>query len=238
MIRTFGALVKVNPGFAQPNTLQTFRVYVPETQIPETQHERVIRTGAGNLGEYSLDPGCVVCCCDQRSRWTELGYIDPVFVRGRIYKEDEIPPARRFKFVSPGLFATMGIPLIAGRDLTWSETYEKRPTAIVSENLAREYWHDPANALGKQIRVTTADDWREIVGVVGNIHDEGINKPESSAVYWPLIQDRFEGEQEFLLREVAIVVRSPRAGSASLVKDIQRAVWSVDSEIRWPIRPP
>jgi predicted permease len=160
-----------------------------------------------------------------------IGYIDPIFARDRTYKENEMPPVRRFKFVSPGFFATMGMPLIVGRDLTWSETYEKRPVAVVSENFAREYWHDPVSALGKQIRATATDDWREIVGVVGNVHDDGVDKPESSAVYWPLIQDRFDGEQEFIRREVAFVVRSPRAGSVSLVKEIQRAVWSIDSEM-------
>jgi predicted permease len=159
------------------------------------------------------------------------GYIDPVFARDRTYKEAEMPPPRRFEFVSPGFFATMGMPLIAGRDLTWSDTYEKRTVAIVSENLAREYWHDPVNALGKQIRASSADDWRDIVGVVGNVHDEGVEKPESSSVYWPLIQDRFDGEEQFLQRNVAFVLRSPRAGSASLVKDIQRVVWSLNSEI-------
>jgi putative ABC transport system permease protein len=66
---------------------------------------------------------------------------------------------------------------------------------------------------------------------VGNIHDEGLDRPESSAIYWPRIQDRFDGEREFLLRDVAFVVRSPRAGSASLVKELQRAVWSIDSEM-------
>jgi predicted lysophospholipase L1 biosynthesis ABC-type transport system permease subunit len=75
------------------------------------------------------------------------------------------------------------------------------------------------------------DDWREIVGVVGNIHDEGLSEPESSAIYWPPMQDRFDGMQEFLLRDVAFVVRSPRAGSASLVKELQRAVWAIDSEM-------
>ncbi|MFZ1142459.1 MAG: ABC transporter permease [Candidatus Sulfotelmatobacter sp.] len=231
MIRTFGALVKVNPGFAQPNALQTFRVYVPETQVPDTQHERLIRMEQEILEKLASIPSVSSVAVTNSVPMDGIGYIDPVFVRDRIYKEDDIPPVRRFKFVSPGFFATMGIPLIAGRDLTWSDTYEKRPTAIVSENLAREYWHDPATALGKQIRVTTTDDWREIVGVVGNIHDEGIDKPESSAVYWPLIQDRFESEQEFVRREVAFVVRSPRAGSASFVKDIQRAVWSINSEV-------
>jgi len=231
MIRTFRALVKVNPGFVQPDALQTFRIYVPETQIPDTQHERVIRLDQEMLEKLASIPSVSSVAVTNSVPMDGIGYIDPVFARDRTYSEGEVPPVRRFKFVSPGFFATMRMPLIAGRDLTWSDTYDKRPVAIVSENLAREYWRDPASALGKQIRATTADDWREIVGVVGNIHDEGADKPESSAVYWPLIQDRFEGEQEFLRREVAFVVRSPRAGSASLVKEIQHAVWSIDSEM-------
>lgn len=47
----------------------------------------------------------------------------------------------------------------------------------------------------------------------------------------PRIEDRFQGQQEYLVRDVAFVVRSPRAGSASLVKELQRAVWSINSEM-------
>lgn len=231
MIRTFRALVNVNPGFAQPSTLETFRVYVTETQIPDTQKERVVRREQEILEKLASIPSVSSVAITNSVPMDGNGYIDPIFARDRTYRDGDLPPVRRFKFISPGFFSTMGMTLIAGRDLTWSDSYEKRPLAVVSENLAREYWHDPAGALGKQIRVTTADDWREIVGVVGNVHDEGVDKPVSSAVYWPLIQDRFESEQEFIRREVAFVVRSPRAGSASLVKEIQRAVWSIDSEM-------
>ena len=231
MIRTFRALVNVNPGFAQPGSLETFQVYVSKTQIPDTQREHVIRLEQEVLEKLTSIPGVSSVGVTDSVPMDGGGYIDPIFVRDRSYKEGEIPPVRRFKFVSPGLFATMGTPLIAGRDLTWSDTYEKRPVAVISENFAREYWHDPAAALGKQIRSAAVDDWREIVGVVGNIHDEGADKPESSVVYWPLIQDRFDGEPELVQRHVAFVVRSPRAGSASLVNEIQRAVWSIDSEM-------
>lgn len=167
--------------------LGAFRAYVPETQIPDKQHERVIRLQEEILEKIASIPSVSSVAVSNSVPMDGSGYIDPVFARDRTYKEDEMPPVRRFKFVSPGFFHTMGMPLIAGRDLTWNDTYEKRPIAIVSENLAREYWHDPSGALGKQIRATTADDWREIVGVVGNIHDEGVDKPESSAIYWPLI---------------------------------------------------
>jgi len=231
MIRTFRALVGVNPGFAQPGTLETFHVYVPRAQIPDTQLDRVVRLEQEILNNIASVPGVSSVALTSEVPMDGNHYVDPIFVRDRTYKEGEIPPSRRFKFVSPGFFTAMGMPLIAGRDLTWSETYDKRPVAVVSENLAREYWNDPASALGKQIRATSADDWREIIGVVGNIHDEGIDKPGAAAIYWPLIQDRFDGEQQFLHRDVAYVVRSPRAGSASLVKELQHAVWSADSEM-------
>lgn len=231
MIRTFRALVHVNPGFAQPSTLETFHVYVPRAQIPDTQLDRVVRLEQQILENIAAVPSVSSVAITTEVPMDGKDWVDPLFVRDRTYKQGEIPPSRRFKFVSPGLFTAMGMPLIAGRDLTWSETYEKRPVAIVSENLAREYWRDPVSALGKQIRATSADDWREIIGVVGNIHDAGLDKPESSAIYWPRIEDRFDGEQKFLVRDVAFVVRSPRAGSASLVRELQRAVWSIDSEM-------
>src|SRR5205823_3431732 len=77
---------------------------------------------------------------------------------------------RRFEFVSPGLFRALGVPQVAGRDLTWEDLYGKRTVALVSESLARAEWGSPAAALGRRVRVSPDDPWREIVGVVGDIH--------------------------------------------------------------------
>jgi hypothetical protein len=74
------------------------------------------------------------------------GWHDPVFVKGHDYGEGEMPPLRLFKFVSPGFRETMRMPLIAGRDITWDDTYKKLPVALISENVAREMWKDPASA--------------------------------------------------------------------------------------------
>jgi len=138
---------------------------------------------------------------------------------------------RRFKYIGPGFFSTLGTPMIAGRDITWADTYQKLPVAIVSENFAREYWHDPNNALGKRVRVGFNDDWREIVGVAGNIYDDGVNMAAPTSVYWPVMMDRFEGQKELLRRGIAFAIRSPRAGSQSFLKEVRQAVWSVDSNI-------
>ena len=84
---------------------------------------------------------------------------------------------------------------------------------------------------GKQIRVGTTDDWREIIGVARDVHDDGVNNPAPPTVYWPVFQDRFEGQKETVRRNVAFVIRSPRAGSAAFMKEVQQMVWSVDSDL-------
>jgi predicted permease len=156
---------------------------------------------------------------------------DVVFAQDHMYGEGELPPIRRFKFVSPGFFATLGTQILAGRDLTWTDTYQKRPVAIISENFARQYWRDPQDALGKRIRPGNIDDWREIVGVVQDVHDDGVDKPAPSSVYWPVMMDHFEGEKQTLRRSLAFVMRSPRAGSRTFMNEVQERVWSVDAEV-------
>jgi putative ABC transport system permease protein len=120
MIRTFRALVNVNPGFAQTGTIETFHVYVPRAQIPDTQFERVVRLEQQILENIASVPSVSSVAITSEVPMDGNSYVDPIFVRDRTYKEGEIPPWRRFKFVSPGLFTAMGMPLIAGRDLTWS----------------------------------------------------------------------------------------------------------------------
>jgi hypothetical protein len=103
--------------------------------------------------------------------------------------------------------------------------------ALVSQNFAREYWQGESNALGKQVRVGNNDAWREVIGVVGDIYDDGVNMPAPVAAYWPVMMDRFEGQKEALRRDIAYVIRSPRAGSQGLMKEIQQAVWSTNSNL-------
>ncbi len=126
-----------------------------------------------------------------------------------LYSEGQFPPLRRFAFVIPGFFSTAGTPLVAGRDFTWNEVYEKLPVAIISENFAREYWDSPANALGKRIRVASTDDWREIVGVAANVYGDGVNKTPPSMCYWPPLLQRFEGQAQRVENYTAFGIRSP-----------------------------
>ncbi len=231
MIRTFRAMMRVPPGFRAPESVQTVRFYVPETQIPDSEGERLVRMDQAILDKISTIPGVTSASFSTSIPMDNRSSQDPVMARDRVYKEGQLPPLRRFKFITPGLFGTMETTLVAGRDLTWTEIYKKIPVAIVSENFAREYWQTPLNAVGKQIRVGNTDDWREIVGVAADIHDDGVNKPAPTSVYWPLIGERFEGQKDFFRRDAALVIRSPRAGSEALTREIQQAVWSADPNL-------
>jgi predicted permease len=231
MIRTFRALMHVPPGFASPDTVQTIRLYVPETQVPDSQRERLVRMEQAMLNKVAAIPGVSAVSFSSSIPMDGNSSSDILVAQDRTYKEGELPPIRRFKFISPGFFAALGAPMVAGRDLTWTDIYQKIPVAIISENFAREYWHNAASALGKRIRVGNTDDWREIIGVAGDTHDDGVNKPPPTSVYWPIMMDRFEGQKEMLNRGIALAIRSPRAGSEAFMKEIQQAVWSLDPEL-------
>ncbi len=231
MIRTFQALMHVNPGFTAPESLETFRFYIPETQIPDTQPERVVHMQQEILDKLAAIPGVQSVSFSNEIPMDGYDSNDLLYAQDHVYGEGEIPPIRRFKFISPGFFSTLGTHLVSGRDMTWDDIYGKRPVAIISEAFAREYWHSAEGALGKKIRVASIDDWREIVGVAQDIHDDGVDQPAPSAVYWPVMRDNLEGQKHDVQRSVAFVLRSPRAGSQAFMKEVQEQVWSVNPNV-------
>ncbi len=231
MIRTFVALMHVSPGFVEPAAVETFRFVIPEAQIPDTQREKVVHMEQDILDKLAAIPGVSSVSFSSAIPMDGNDSNDLLYAQDHVYKDGEIPPIRRFVNISPGFFATLGTRIVAGRDLTWTDTYDKRPVAIISENFAREYWHDAGNALGKRVRVGSTDDWREIIGVVQDVHYDGVDKPAPTTVYWPVMGDNFEGEKQMLRRWIAFAIRSPRAGSQAFISEVQQRVWAVDAEV-------
>jgi len=229
MIRTFRALTSVNPGFVSPAALQTFRISIVTAQAKED--EKVVRMEEEISHRLAAIPGVSSVGISSKLPMTGGGWTDPVFLEDHTYAEGQLPPLRRFKFVSPGFLGTLGARLVAGREITWNDTYQRIHVAMVSENMAREYWHDPSSALGKRIRVSSKDDWREIIGVVGDVYDDGVSKPASTSVYWPLMMDHFESDDSMSMRDVAFVLRTSRTGSESFLNEIRQAVWSVNPNL-------
>jgi predicted permease len=221
MIRTFRALLHVQPGFTAPAEVQTFHVHIPEATVKAP--EQVIRIDQAILQKIEALPGISSADISGAVPMDAGAESDPLYVKDHML-EGQLQPARMFFWVSPSFFRTMGTPIVAGRDITWNEALNNRPVAIVSESLAREYWHNPADALGKQIG-RSPEDWRQIVGVVGNVYSDGTSQKAPATVYWPITD-----AQGFVLNPV-FAIRTPRAGSESFMNEVRRAVGSVDPDL-------
>jgi predicted permease len=150
---------------------------------------------------------------------------NPIEVEGVPIPERSL--LRRFKSFAPGYFETMGIRLVAGRSITWSEIHGRRPVIVISEPLAREIWGDPTRALGKRVRVCCGWDtaWREIVGVTGAERDDGLAQPPTAIVYWPMLNERYRW------RTMAYAVRSSRVGTPGFLRELDQAVWAVNPNL-------
>jgi putative ABC transport system permease protein len=226
MIRTFQTLRNVQPGFTRPEEVQTLRFSIPGTQVKDPI--QVVRMQQNILDKIAAIPGVSSVGFTTKLPLDGNGWHDPIYAQDHVYAETQIPPLRSFKVISPGLVKAMGNTMIAGRDITWTDVYEKRPVALVSENLARELWHDPAAALGKRVRQDGKSAWREVIGVVNDERDDGVNQKAPATVLWPNMMENFSGDQTFVQRNVSVVIRSARTGSRGFVEEVSRAVWSVN----------
>jgi predicted permease len=229
MIRTFQTLRQVQPGFRDPAQVQTLRIYIPDTQVKDPV--RAIRMEQAIQDKLAAVPGVDSAAYGNSVPTDGNNSTDLLYAEDRVYSEGPLPPLRRFKFVAPGFFNTIGTPLVAGRDYTWTDIYEERKYVIVSENLAREMWRIPAAALGKRIREGMKDDWREIIGVAGDVHHDGADQKVPTVVYWPVLMEKFWGNDTFVQRGVVYAIRSSRAGSQSFVEQVRQAVWSINSDL-------
>lgn len=226
MIRTFLALRSVQPGFAGPEHVQLVRLTVPATLVNDPV--RVFRLQSDIQERVAAVPGVAAVSL------TSAAPMEPFVTANVLMTEapaDTRGQVRRFKFVSPGYFATVGTAIVAGRDFDRLDLQQRRPVAVVSERLAREIWREPAAAIGQRVRESPQSPWREIVGVVSDVHDDGLHVAAPAIAYWPALMENFEGEAIRIRRSMTLAIRSSRAGTESLTADIQRAVWAINANL-------
>jgi predicted permease len=135
------------------------------------------------------------------------------------------------KWISPGYFETMGTRLVAGRHMTWTDVYRYAPVVVVNERFARQYWKQPGDAIGKRLRETSTNPWREIIGIVADERQDGVHADAPPIVYWPCLVNAFFTGQPSSQRSLVYVIRSTRTGSPAFVDEIRQAVRAVDKSI-------
>jgi putative ABC transport system permease protein len=187
MIRTLWGLTRVEPGFDPENVLVA-RVSLPSTRYEEPARvENFLRSFVQSVAAV---PGVEGAGASRDLPFKQNSWTSDFAAEG--WPPDRFGIDVRHDDATPGLFRTMRVPLIHGRDFEWSDGPVAPRVVIVNQALAEKYFpgEDP---LGQRIvfdRVPEADSrWREIVGVVGNVRDETLALEEAPTIYAPTLQE-------------------------------------------------
>lgn len=229
MIRSAHALRAVEPGFHGPDRLLAFRLGIPSAEVAEplavlAVHERI---------REALDavPGVARVALASSVPMEGIESSDPVEPEQFPTPAGQIPPIRRYKWLSPDWFGTMGTPLVAGRDFTWDDVRNHLPVIIISESLALEYWSTPAEAIGKRVRNMEGRPWREVVGVVGDVHEDGLDRDPPPTAYWPMAVAGTWDDALQVQRTMTYTIRLEHDFTPQVADAVRRAVWSVNPNL-------
>jgi len=209
LMHSFVRLTSVSPGFessGRDGVLQIVKVQLPPHLYAEP--DRIHAFARGVLERIQSLPGV-----------TSASLINSVpfglmFIQTDFDVEGQPKPTlfAGTPKIDAGYFATMGIPLLAGRDFTAGDTGTAPNVAIVSERVARECFPGgPGEALGRRVRLSDPGDWLTVVGVVADIRQRGLHQPVQPMIYVPFQQDRGG-----FIRFVSFVARTATPGSVAM----------------------
>ena len=231
MIRSFAALRDVDPGFSDPAHIQIVSISIPDLLIADpvlvTRTENSIAERVAAIPSVTaVGFARAVPMDDDDPNWDEIG------VEGKVYPSGE-PPLRFFNYVSPGFFSAMGTRFVAGRDFTWDDIYGFHNYVMVSEGFARENWGSAKAAIGKRVRQFSGMPWQEVIGVVADVREHGVDEVAPPTVYWPamLMSPYSHTPTIDPPRDVTFAIRASRAGAQEFLAQLQQAVWSVNGNL-------
>jgi predicted permease len=228
------ALRHVNPGFRDPDHVLTFRVAVPADDASESNQVQL--TFQQILDRIRAVPGVTSAAMTTSVTMDGHDNNDAVQVEGHTYAPGQIPPIRRYKFVGNGYIETMRNTVVAGRTLTRADIEDRAHDVMVTQDLARAEWGSAEAALGKRIRSWGTNKippspWYTVVGVVGDVHDNGVGEDAVPTIYWPEVVEHFWGDSTYTSSSRVFVVRSASANPAALLPAMRKAVWAVNPNL-------
>jgi putative ABC transport system permease protein len=224
LIVSFRNLINVSPGF-EPDQLVITRVTLPAARYGE--HTRVVALFDALYERLQGAPGL-----HRVGATTSLPFDGPDSRLNLVieHKTTQYPfPVRLHpRVVSTEYFQTMGIPLVRGRAFTGHDTESTSNVVVINESAARRYWpnEDP---IGQRISLGASDDWREIVGIVGDTRHEGLDAETDPAGYLPQHQVFLSLGNGFE-RTMTVVARTS-GDAASMTSVLRTAVASIDPQL-------
>ena len=142
--------------------------------------------------------------------------------------EGELQPAFAVRRATPGYFEAMGIPLLEGRTFTPDDHNRRLESVIISRSVKDKYWPH-TSALGKRV-----NPWgvrAQVVGVVGDVHDTGLDVPADQFAYLPMLDDE---EVPNAPLSMTVTVRTA-VEPLSLVSAVRATVAEFDADVAMAI---
>ncbi len=216
-LRSFSRLQQENPGF-EPRGVMTAMLSLPPTQYGD--EERRVSFNRALLERLRVLPGVVSAGLGVPLPFSGNSSSASFRVEGREGGPGDPGPHGNVRWVTPGYFESLGIPLKSGRTFSDTDRADTAPVVVIDENLARQYWPDQ-DPIGKHMkRGGDNTPWSTVVGVVGHIkHSDLATEEEKGTYYYSMFQTTppYAG----------IVVRTQQH-PASQAGSIRQAVLSVD----------
>jgi predicted permease len=217
LLRTFAQLENVNPGF-NPRGVTTAELSLPRKQYPDGVKQAVFYRGV--LERLANTKGVKDAAVGLGIPFSQYGEAGGSFaIEGRTAAPGEATPHADRRYVTPGYFAALTIPLKQGRNFTEDDRMETQPVVVIDENLARQYWpgEDP---IGKRIQPSSGEGSFTIVGIAG--HVLGANLAADSgkgAVYFDLFQEKQALPAAWIMAKTS----GDPAGMAAAIREAVRA---------------
>lgn len=190
LIRTALQLQAVKPGFETHNILTMRMSLAGQRFLTSAAIDRLIRDGTERIRSL---PGVIVssatCCVP-----LEGGYGLPFTILGRPLENGPFHGGGGWQTISPNYFDVFKIPVVRGRSFTLSDTAAGTPVVMINQSMAKRFWpkSDPLNDriwIGKGIMSElAAEKPRQIIGIVGDVHDGGLNRDPQPLMYVPNAQ--------------------------------------------------
>jgi putative ABC transport system permease protein len=182
MAKSLWALMHVAPGF-RADSILTARLSLPPARYADNR--KIVAFERELLDTLGKKPGVQSAGL---ATYLPLGGLDndsSFVIEGRpplpvgMYNPAEYRPA------SAGYFETIGIPLRRGRTFTPADTADAPWVTVINESMARQYWgaQDP---IGARLQLGPTDPWRTVIGVVGDVHFDGLDGDTKPEMYLPM----------------------------------------------------
>ncbi|HEY8019933.1 MAG TPA: ABC transporter permease, partial [Thermoanaerobaculia bacterium] len=222
LIKSFARLNAVDPGFRPQNVL-TLDVAPPAARYPKPEQQVAFYREL--LSRVAALPGVDQVGTSYPLPLTAGGMILQYALADRPLPRLQDAPSANVRWVSPGLFRALGIPLLKGRVFDERDTATAPPVAVVNRAFANLSWpgQDP---IGKRL---TFDDphkkdasWQTVVGVVGNIRQQSLSKDPAAEVYHPELQNPMPA---------ATLVVHARGDPRALAAPIRRQLQALDRDL-------